>query len=222
MRARGQRPDPVGDLVRRREPPGDDARVPRAVRRAPGASGLRLPGPAPAGVARDRADAASRTRPLWCSRPACTTPRTSSTRSSPARWASSSSRAATSCAATTRVHAHDGGEERVDVVYRRVDDEYLDPLHFLADSMLGCAGIVNAARAGNVTIANFLGNGVADDKAVYPVRARDDRVLPRRAPDARQRRDVRPRRPRSARRGRSTASTAWCGSRPTDPAATGS
>ncbi len=61
-----------------------------------------------------------------------------------------------------------GGEERVDVVYRRVDDEYLDPLHFLPTSMLGCAGIVNAARAGNVTIANFLGNGVADDKAVYP------------------------------------------------------
>ena len=53
-------------------------------------------------------------------------------------------------------------------MYRRVDDEYLDPLHFMPTSMLGCAGIVNAARAGNVTIANFLGNGVADDKAVYP------------------------------------------------------
>ena len=60
------------------------------------------------------------------------------------------------------------GEERVDVVYRRVDDEYLDPLHFRPDSMLGCAGIVNAARAGNVTISNFVGNGVADDKAIYP------------------------------------------------------
>jgi uncharacterized circularly permuted ATP-grasp superfamily protein len=60
------------------------------------------------------------------------------------------------------------GEERVDVVYRRVDDEFLDPLHFLPTSMLGCPGIVNAARAGNVAIANFLGNGVADDKAVYP------------------------------------------------------
>ena len=53
-------------------------------------------------------------------------------------------------------------------MYRRVDDEYLDPLHFRPDSVLGCAGIVNAARAGNVTIANALGNGVADDKAVYP------------------------------------------------------
>jgi uncharacterized circularly permuted ATP-grasp superfamily protein len=61
-----------------------------------------------------------------------------------------------------------GGEQRVDVVYRRIDDDYLDPVHFRPDSVLGCAGIVNAARAGNVTIANAPGNGVADDKAVYP------------------------------------------------------
>jgi uncharacterized circularly permuted ATP-grasp superfamily protein len=60
------------------------------------------------------------------------------------------------------------GEQRVDVVYRRVDDEFLDPLHFRPDSVLGCPGILNAARAGNVTIANAVGNGVADDKAVYP------------------------------------------------------
>lgn len=60
------------------------------------------------------------------------------------------------------------GEERVDVVYRRVDDEYLDPVQFLPSSLIGCPGIVNAARAGNVTVANALGNGVADDKAVYP------------------------------------------------------
>ncbi|MFZ4584447.1 MAG: circularly permuted type 2 ATP-grasp protein [Acidimicrobiia bacterium] len=60
------------------------------------------------------------------------------------------------------------GERRVDVVYRRVDDEFLDPLHFHANSILGCAGIVNAARAGRVTISNGVGNGVADDKAVYP------------------------------------------------------
>ena len=59
------------------------------------------------------------------------------------------------------------GEQRVDVVYRRVDDEFLDPLQFRSDSALGCAGIVNAARAGSVTIANGVGNGVADDKLVY-------------------------------------------------------
>jgi uncharacterized circularly permuted ATP-grasp superfamily protein len=57
--------------------------------------------------------------------------------------------------------------ERVDVVYRRIDDDYLDPLHFRPDSLLGCPGILNAARAGNVTIANAVGNGVADDKLVY-------------------------------------------------------
>ena len=59
------------------------------------------------------------------------------------------------------------GEQRVDVVYRRVDDEFLDPLQFRPDSLLGCPGILNAARAGNVTIANGVGNGVADDKLVY-------------------------------------------------------
>lgn len=59
------------------------------------------------------------------------------------------------------------GEQRVDVIYRRIDDEFLDPVHFRADSMLGCAGLLNAARAGNVTLANAVGNGVADDKLLY-------------------------------------------------------
>jgi uncharacterized circularly permuted ATP-grasp superfamily protein len=59
------------------------------------------------------------------------------------------------------------GRQRVDVVYRRVDDDFLDPLQFRPDSVLGCAGIVNAARMGSVTIANAVGNGVADDKALY-------------------------------------------------------
>ncbi len=60
------------------------------------------------------------------------------------------------------------GPHRVHVVYRRIDDEYLDPLHFRFDSVLGVPGILNAARSGHVTIANAVGNGVADDKAVYP------------------------------------------------------
>jgi uncharacterized circularly permuted ATP-grasp superfamily protein len=59
------------------------------------------------------------------------------------------------------------GEHRVDVVYRRIDDDFLDPLHFRPDSMVGCPGILNAARAGHVTIANAVGNGVADDKLIY-------------------------------------------------------
>jgi uncharacterized circularly permuted ATP-grasp superfamily protein len=60
-----------------------------------------------------------------------------------------------------------GGEQRVDVVYRRIDDEFLDPLHFRPDSVVGCPGILNAARGGRVTLANAVGNGVADDKLVY-------------------------------------------------------
>src|SRR5882757_6852046 len=59
------------------------------------------------------------------------------------------------------------GERQVDVIYRRIDDPYLDPVHFRPDSVLGVAGLANAARAGNVVIANAVGTGVADDKLVY-------------------------------------------------------
>ncbi len=57
--------------------------------------------------------------------------------------------------------------KRVDVIYRRIDDDFIDPLHFLPHSTLGVAGIINAARFGKVTIANAVGNGAADDKLVY-------------------------------------------------------
>jgi uncharacterized circularly permuted ATP-grasp superfamily protein len=60
-----------------------------------------------------------------------------------------------------------GGRQRVHVVYRRVNDDFLDPVHFRPDSVVGSPGILNAARAGNVTIANAIGNGVADDKLTY-------------------------------------------------------
>ena len=59
------------------------------------------------------------------------------------------------------------GLKRVDVIYRRVDDDFSDPLVFRADSSLGCAGLFNAYRAGNVTVTNAFGTGLADDKAVY-------------------------------------------------------
>ena len=59
------------------------------------------------------------------------------------------------------------GEVQVDVIYRRIDDAFLDPLQFRADSVLGVAGLVNAARAGNVVISSAIGNGVGDDKLVY-------------------------------------------------------
>jgi uncharacterized circularly permuted ATP-grasp superfamily protein len=59
------------------------------------------------------------------------------------------------------------GLRRVDVIYRRVDDDFVDPLAFREDSFLGVAGLMNAYRAGNVALANAVGTGVADDKAVY-------------------------------------------------------
>jgi uncharacterized circularly permuted ATP-grasp superfamily protein len=59
------------------------------------------------------------------------------------------------------------GERQVDVIYRRIDDAFLDPLQFRADSVLGVAGVVNAARAGNVVISSAIGNGVGDDKLIY-------------------------------------------------------
>jgi uncharacterized circularly permuted ATP-grasp superfamily protein len=59
------------------------------------------------------------------------------------------------------------GPRRVDVIYRRIDDDFLDPAVFRADSLLGVRGIVDAYRRGNVTLANAPGNGVADDKVIY-------------------------------------------------------
>jgi len=59
------------------------------------------------------------------------------------------------------------GLERIDVIYRRIDDDYLDPLYFLPDSTLGVTGLMDAYRAGNVTVANAIGTGVGDDKAIY-------------------------------------------------------
>ena len=59
------------------------------------------------------------------------------------------------------------GLRRVDVIYRRVDDDFLDPLAFRRDSYLGVAGLLNAYRAGNVSLANAIGTGIADDKALY-------------------------------------------------------
>jgi len=59
------------------------------------------------------------------------------------------------------------GPRRIDVLYRRIDDDFLDPLAFRPDSALGVAGLVGAYQAGNVTLANAVGTGVADDKAMY-------------------------------------------------------
>lgn len=60
------------------------------------------------------------------------------------------------------------GLRRVDVIYRRLDDDFLDPLAFRQDSVLGVAGLMNAYRVGNVALVNAVGTGVSDDKAIYP------------------------------------------------------
>ncbi len=60
------------------------------------------------------------------------------------------------------------GPQRVDVIYRRIDDDFLDPLAFRTDSSLGVPGLLEAYRAGRVTLANAIGTGVADDKSIYP------------------------------------------------------
>ncbi len=60
------------------------------------------------------------------------------------------------------------GPKKVDVIYRRIDDDFIDPLAFRADSMLGVPGLMRAYRAGRVTLANAVGTGVADDKSMYP------------------------------------------------------
>ena len=59
------------------------------------------------------------------------------------------------------------GPKRVDVIYRRLDDDFLDPLVFRSDSTLGCPGLLSVYRAGNVTLSNAVGTGVADDKSIY-------------------------------------------------------
>ena len=82
------------------------------------------------------------------------------------------------------------GPQRVDVIYRRVDDDFIDPLAFRADSTLGVPGLFNAYRAGNVALTNAIGTGVADDKALLCLRAAADQVLPGRRRDPAQRGDL--------------------------------
>jgi uncharacterized circularly permuted ATP-grasp superfamily protein len=60
------------------------------------------------------------------------------------------------------------GPRRVDVIYRRVDDDFLDPRAFRPDSTLGCAGLLDVYRAGNIALCNAIGTGIADDKSIYP------------------------------------------------------
>ena len=82
------------------------------------------------------------------------------------------------------------GPRRVDVIYRRIDDDFLDPLTFRPDSRARRAGLMSAYQAGNVTLANAVGTGIADDKAVYSYHAGDREVLSRRGADPEERADL--------------------------------
>src|SRR5882724_13368648 len=108
-------------------------------------------------------------RRSWCSRRVSSTRPTSSTAFSPGRWAWSWSRGAISLSKNNLVYMRTvAGLRRVDVIYRRVDDDFIDPLAFRPDSTLGVAGLMNAYRCGNVSVVDAVGTGVADDKAIYP------------------------------------------------------
>ena len=86
--------------------------------------------------------------------------------SSPTRWASSWSRARTSSSPTRSPDEDHEGLKQVDVVYRRIDDAFLDPLMFRRNSALGVPGIFDVYRAGRLTIVNAPGAGIADDKSI--------------------------------------------------------
>ena len=139
----------------------------------------------------------------------------------PARWASSSSRGATwSAAATGCGMRTTQGERRVHVVYRRIDDEFLDPLHFRPDSVLGCPGILNAARAGQRHHRQRRRQRRRRRQARLHLRARPDPLLPRRGADPRTTSRPTGSRTRDVLRvGAATTSTSWCSSRSTAPAA---
>ena len=91
----------------------------------------------------------------------------------------------------------------VDVIYRRIDDDFLDPSVFRPDSMLGVPGLVNAYRAGNVALANSIGTGIADDKVIYYFVPKIIKYYLDEEPDPAERGDL-SRRPR-----RTTGNTSW-------------
>ena len=95
------------------------------------------------------------------------------------------------------------------MIYRRIDDAFLDPVVFRSDSILGVPGLMSAARAGNVTIANAVGNGVADDKAVYAYVPELIRYYLGERADPRQRRPPTSCGTRTSGPTCSTASTSW-------------
>ena len=112
------------------------------------------------------------------------------------------------------------GPRRVDVIYRRIDDDFLDPLSFRPDSMLGVPGLLTAYRAGRVTLANAIGTGVADDKSIYPYVPDMIRFYLGRGADPRQRADLDPAPARTTWPTCWRTSPSWWSRKCTAPAAT--
>ena len=169
LRARGQPARPVRRVVHAREPQDDDAALSGAVCDAAHPSGPALPGPAAREPPWRRTGGRGAPDGRGADARVRTTRRISSTRSSRSRWASSWSRARICSSQNDTVYMRTTrGPQRVHVIYRRVDDDFLDPLAFRPDSMLGVPGLFAAYRAGRVTLANAIGTGVADDKSIYP------------------------------------------------------
>ena len=197
---RGQRAHPVRHLVRAREPDRDEPPPPRAVRQLRRAPREPLPGAAARRAEGRGARAAART-PWWSyGPPAPPTAPTSSTPSSPGRWAWSWSRPRTSSCATPLCYMRTTrGLARVDSIYRRIDDDFMDPLEFRPDSLLGVPGLMGVYRAGNVAIANARRHRRGRRQGRLPLRPRDDPLLPRRGADPRQPAHLAARRPRAAR-----------------------
>ena len=126
-----------------------------------------------------------------CSRPACTTAPTSSTPSWRSRWASSWSRGRTCSSKDNFVYMRTTrGPKRVDVIYRRVDDDFLDPLVFRPDSTLGCAGLLRRLPRRQRDALQRHRHRRGRRQVDLSVRAEDDRVLPRREADPEQRADL--------------------------------
>ena len=161
---------PSRRVLHAREPQDDDAALSRAVRQQPDRAGRALSRPAARDPARRRAARPSTTRPSCVLTPGCYNSAYFE-HAFLAQQMGVELVEGRTCSSQDdyRLHAHDRGPQRVDVIYRRVDDDFLDPLAFRPDSMLGVPGLLSALpRRATSTLANAIGTGVADDKSIYP------------------------------------------------------
>jgi uncharacterized circularly permuted ATP-grasp superfamily protein len=166
--AGGQRPLPIRRELCAGESPRDEAHLSRRSSKPRGCDRSTITPPncsRCSGTSRRRASATQRS---CCSHQARTTPLISSTPTSRGRWASRSWKDGDLTVRNQHVFMRTTkGLRPVHVIYRRIDDDFLDPTVFRPDSALGVPGLVHAYRAGTVSLANSIGTGIADDKVMY-------------------------------------------------------